>query len=690
MKNYHWQYFFRFFATITISLLFLSSCRELESEKPNMPKQVISTTRSTVTGSGGEVGVSHTVRVRFVNKNGSGLYKLVPAITAVDGAGAAVAGISSGGCSITDGNGYANCSISSTVAGSYTLKVTSPVTYTGSTVTFTQVTRSMSILTQPTGAVSGVALGTQPVIRLLDRVGNLNVTGTDTVTVALTTPGSATISGVAAVAGVAGVVTFAGLSVDIAGSYTLTASGAGLTSILSDSFTITAGAASRLGFSQQPSTVTAANIGFASQPIVVVQDAQGNTVSSSCLVTVGLTATPAGDTFAGTFSRLALNGVADFTTANLRVLTTAGGTGYSLTATASGSAPCLALTSAVSDNFEITLSGVPYQLAVLTPPGTAPLNQVWTVQPKIQVLDIYGAVVTTDSTTVVTIAIDAGGTGTGSLGGAQSVTVTNGTATFTNLRIASTNSADAGTYNYIYTGVFPGATISSTTTTAQTINANGLTAPFAFEFEVQPANASLGATMATVTVKRVDANGHTNISDSTTTVGLTINGAGVLNNGGARALLNGVASFSNLRVTGTSGNHSLNAVLGAGGATTSATSDLFAISDYGTATRLGFIQQPVAGAVSSTDPWDTQPIVAIQDSAGNTVSSDNSTQVTLSVFSSSGTTTLTGSVTVTAQNGVATFTNVGTAQTGLTAIILRAESNPSYTSTQSNSFNGRP
>lgn len=671
-------------ATSLVFAFSLASCQELESEKPNQPKQIISTANSTVTGTGGEVGLSHAVKVRLANKNNSGLFKLVPTIVAVDGTGAVVAGITPGGCSVTDGFGYSNCTINSNVAGTYTLKVTSPAVFTGGTITFNQITRSMQFSTQPSAStVSGVAFAAQPVVRFLDRVGTLNASATDSATLALTTPGTATLSGTTTVAAVAGVATFAGLSVNIAGSYSFTATSGSLTSVGSDTFTITAGAASKLGFTRQPSSSTSANIAFSTQPILAVQDAQGNTVSSTCTITVSMVSPNGTDTFAGTFARAAANGVSDFTGAGLRVLTTLGGTTYTLTAAASGTASCLALTGATSSAFEITLAGVPAQLAIVTAPSTAALNQVWPTQPVIQVLDTFGNLVSGDNTTVVTIAKTSG---VGAVGGSQSVTVVNGTATFTNLKIASTTAGDAGLYAYSYSGVYPGASISSTTTTGQTINANGLTAPFSFRFSVQPVNVSRGATMSAVRVQRVDANGHLNFSDNVTTVSLTINGGGTLNGGTVRTLFNGETSFSSISITGVgaTGNHSLNAVLGAGVATTTAVSDLFAVSDFGTATRLAFTTQPVGGS----NPWATQPVVAIQDSFGNTVSSDNSTVVTIGVVVSSGTTTLTGTFIGTAVNGVVTFTDLGTVQPGLTGIILEASANTTLTATQSNSFNG--
>jgi hypothetical protein len=674
---------FSFFLGVLFSL---ASCQELEAEKPNGPKQIVDATRSTVTGTGGEVGVAHAVRVRLVNARGFGLTKIVPQLVGVNGSGAVVAGVVSGGCSATDELGYSNCTVTSSVAGTYNLKVTSPVVFTGGAIAFTQITRSLRFVTQPsTAAVSGTAFATQPTVELLDRVGTRNATGTDTVTLSLTVPGTAVISGVVAQAGVAGLATFAGLSVNIAGTYTFTAASGSATSVASDSFTITAGTASKLGFTTQPSSSTAANIAFATQPIVAVQDAAGNTVSSSCTITISLSSPNGGsDSLAGTSSRAALAGVSNFAGAGLRVLSTIGGTTYTITATGSGGAGCAALTTATSSAFTITLAGVPALLSLRTSPGNASLGQVWPTQPVIEVLDAFGNLVSGDNTTVVTIA-KTGASPAGPLAGSLSLVAVNGTVTFNGLEIDSAAGADAGTYGYTFTGVYPGVTIPVLTWTGQAINANGLTAPFSLRFSVQPQNSSLGATMPAITVQQVDANGFLNTSDNTTVVTIARgSGSGTLTGTLTQTLLGGQATFSDLAITTLAGNHTLTATP----STIAATSNFFAIASFSTASRLAFTNTVVGGA----NPWGTQPIVAVQDSAGNTVANDNSTQVRIGISSSiGGTTTLTGTATRTVVNGVATFTDLGTLETGRTAIIIEATAtNATLTSTQSNTFNGAP
>ena len=97
-----------------------------------------------------------------------------------------------------------------------------------------------AITTQPTGAVSGSVLGTQPVIRLVDASGT-TVTSSSVNVVASIASGTGTLSGTTTVAASAGVATFTNLVITgTAGSFTVTFTPTGLTPVTSSSLTITA------------------------------------------------------------------------------------------------------------------------------------------------------------------------------------------------------------------------------------------------------------------------------------------------------------------------------------------------------------------------------------------------------------------------------------------------------------------
>ena len=229
----------------------------------------------------------------------------------------------------------------------YTLKAAAG-TPTGTSSSFTITlgpAAQLAFTTQPSAtAASQAAFANQPKVQIQDAGGNPITTDTRTVTIALTTPNGATLACAPnSQAAVAGLATFTGCKIDKAGTYTLTATDGALASGVSSSVTITAGTANKLAFTSQPSGGPAATP-FASQPTVNVQDASGNTVtSSSSLVTLALTM-PNGAVLTCTTNPLAASaGVAAFGGCRVNLPGT-----YTLTATGTS------LTSAVSTSFTVS------------------------------------------------------------------------------------------------------------------------------------------------------------------------------------------------------------------------------------------------------------------------------------------------------------------------------------------------
>ena len=259
-------------------------------------KLLFSTQPSSGTG-GTALGTQPTVTVQdaFGNTVTSDTSSVTLALTTPGGATlactgnprAAVAGVAT----------FSGCRVD--LPGSYTLTATDGALTSAVSSSFTITVGTAAKLgfsTQPGGGTSQTAFGAQPVVTVQDAGGNTVASSTSAVTLALTTPGGATLACTAnPKAAASGVATFAGCKVDKAGTYTLTASGTSLTSAVSTSFTITAGAASRLGFTTQPSSGTGGTV-LGTQPVVAVQDAFGNTVTSdTSSVTLALT-TPGGAT----------------------------------------------------------------------------------------------------------------------------------------------------------------------------------------------------------------------------------------------------------------------------------------------------------------------------------------------------------------------------------------------------------
>ncbi|RME17565.1 MAG: hypothetical protein D6797_02270 [Bdellovibrio sp.] len=197
-----------------------------------------------------------------------------------------------GACSTTDANGISTCTLSSTVAETKVLSITSPISKTGSSITFVHGPASQLVFTtQPGGGTAGTAWAQQPVVEIQDAHGNLVTTGVDanqTLTFTLST-GTGSLMGTTSKQAVAGVVdcSSCGLNIDLAGSnkvLTVTkpdTTGSGGTPSLSqnsNSFTISAGSP----HPSQSSISIAPEIGSDMTPFTVtftIKDQYGNPVS---------------------------------------------------------------------------------------------------------------------------------------------------------------------------------------------------------------------------------------------------------------------------------------------------------------------------------------------------------------------------------------------------------------------------
>jgi len=124
------------------------------------------------------------------------------------------------------------------------------------------------------------------------------------------------------------------------------------------------GQATRVAFTQQPTTV---NVGATITPAVrvTVQDSSGNAVpSSTATVTLAIGTNPGGATLGGTTSVAAVSGVATFSNLSLNNA----GTGYTLTAASSG------LTGATSSMFNVQAQ---VATPVIIPDGGSYSGPVW-------------------------------------------------------------------------------------------------------------------------------------------------------------------------------------------------------------------------------------------------------------------------------------------------------------------------
>ena len=209
----------------------------------------------------------------------------------------------------------------------------------------TQIASKAMITTEPSGAVNGVALTTQPVIRVTDASGN-TVTTSKVSVVASIASGSGTLNGTTTVAAVGGVAAFTNLVLSgTPGNFTLRFTPTSLTAATSSSFPLSVGAASMAMITTQPAGAFN-GIEFSTQPVVKITDAGGNTITSSTANVVASIASGSG-TLGGTTAINAVAGVANFT--NLKIT----GTGnHNLTFTPAGG-----LTAATSNTVNVAVLG---------------------------------------------------------------------------------------------------------------------------------------------------------------------------------------------------------------------------------------------------------------------------------------------------------------------------------------------
>jgi hypothetical protein len=488
----------------------------------------------------------------------------------------------------------------------------------------------LAITTQAAGAVSGAAFSTQPVVEIRDAAGRRVPTDNGSV-VTMTVNSNGSTVGTATATATAGVATFT--TVGIAGtagaSYTLTFSRSGLTSA-TQGITLIAGPPSQLQFTIQPSAQTVGSTISTVQ--VSVRDATGNTINSANnTITLALLNNAAGAVLGGTTTVSATNGLASFGNLTLDKP----GQGFTLQATATG-------LSSVTSNAFIAI-GPLHHLVITAQPSNVVRNALIAPSIVVAARDAAGNHVNSGQQIAVAIGTNPGGA---VLGGTLTRTMSSGLATFNDITVSA---AGVG-----YTLVASAPSVTGATSSTFDVAAFGPATKVGFI--AQPTNATIGSAISPdVQLAIQDAVGNTVTSSSSSiTVAFGANPGGATLGGTlTTAAVAGVANFADLSVSGAGNNYTLT---GSSGSLTSATSAAFNIVDPAAAIKLGFIQQPTSTTAGSTlVPAVT---VAIQNSSGATVTSDNSTVVSITLASGPPGGTVRGTLSATASNGIATFSTL--------------------------------
>ncbi len=310
----------------------------------------------------------------------------------------------------------------------------------------------LAFQTQPSSSAgAGVTFSTMPIVAVEDSNGNVITSATNSITVAAYTDSSCTVAAPGTfsvttnpISASSGVASFSGLN--YGGAVTtiyIGASSSGLTSTCSTAISITPGTPTHLVYAMEPSSTAGSGVALTSQPVLDIEDAYGNVVTSAsnsvtlAAYTNNTCSSAAGGTFGATTNPLsASSGVGTFAGVNY---TGASGTTIHIGASSSG------LTSTCSTAISIT-PGNPAKLLFATEPSSSGTAGVaFSTQPTVTVEDSYGNVVTSASN-AVTLAAYTNSTcttaGTGTFGATTNpLNPTSGVAPF-----AGVNYTKSGTF----------------------------------------------------------------------------------------------------------------------------------------------------------------------------------------------------------------------------------------------------
>jgi hypothetical protein len=350
------------------------------------------------------------------------------------------------------------------------------------------------------------------------------------------------------------------------------------------------------------------------------------------------------------------------------------GTGYKLSASAGSS-------SVETNAFDVTV-GPPAKLVFASYPGSA-TPTVLASQPSVAIADLGGNQVTSDNSTVVTIAINSNG-GTFTCGGGLSKTASTGLAVF-----SGCTQTTAGTYTLMATSVPALTPITGQSFTISSSSGTATKLAFCWSADLacpsSPPAPVAGAVFASQPTIRVeDAAGNTDTTSNGVDIVLslsadTIDGpSAVLScTGGVHATVNaGIATFNGCKID-TSGTGFQITAASAG--LTSATSQKFNVSS-GAASKLMFVAGPPA-SVGPGAPFASSLKVGIADSGGHVIAAGISATISLTIGTnpSGGVLTCTGGTSAATSAGVATFAgcSIDKAGTGYTLVATATTTTPS-------------
>ena len=376
--------------------------------------------------------------------------------------------------------------------------------------------------------------------------------------------------------------------------------------------------ATKLGYYTPPPT--SGTMGTTLPAVVVyVEDANGNPVTGSS-AEVMLTSTPSGF-LSGTTTVNAVNGQATFNNLSFTAANT-----YTLTASSAG------LASAMSAQIVIAATApTATQLAFSTGSPTSGTAGA-TLSPVVVNVEGANGSLANTSSALVTLASSPPG-----LGGTIAVNAVSGVATFSNLNFLAANT---------YTLTASSGNLTPATSTQIVIGATAPTPTQLYFFTEPPSNGTSGATLSPLVVYVEGANGSL-ANTSSALVTLASSPPGLSGTTSVNAI-NGVATFSNLSFTAAN-TYTLTA--SSGNLTPATSTQIVVAATVPAATQLAFSTEPPSSGTAGTTL--SSVVVQVQNATGS-VANTSSAPVTLTASPIG----LTGTTTVNAVSGVATFSGL--------------------------------
>ena len=525
---------------------------------------------------------------------------------------------------------------------------------------------ALQVERQAAGAVAGTAFTTQPRVDVVDAQGNRVLTSSITVTASLAT-GPRDLTGAVTATAVNGRATFQNLGLNgTVGSFDLRFDGGSLPRVTHAALSLVHGAPSRLVIERSASGARAGST-FETQPIVELQDAFGNVITSGTQAASYVTASVStGASMVGTERQQLTAGRVTFSGLGIsgRV-----GTNYTLTFTSTNvtgvanafSTATQSITGGVGQASSLVLT----QSAVGTGSG-----EEFTTQPSVTIRDSFGNTVTSSTATVrarITSGVGGALRVNGTTEASPSRAAASGVATFTNLGIAGTSGTS-------YTVTYDVADNSSLAPVSQVIRVTP-GSPSALVITRQPSTtASAGtALVRQPEVKIVDAQGNTVTSSTSVVTASRATGPGSLAGTAAVNAVSGVASYGGLSLRGTTGTYTVSFSMTTANGTISVTSDAVTVT-HGAPNKVVVTNKSsvAAGSAASAAAFGVQPRAVVQDAWGNTITAGTAASAAVTVSASDGATLNVGS-SATVVDGERRFSGVGVrARTGTYTITYSA------------------